>query len=85
MRVPCPRYYEELARVMDSPEVLERLSQLGLEEMSDYLSDYANMTINSPDDIQSLYNTLLGEVRVLSVIDLKPIKYFLITFCLIQV
>lgn len=77
MRVPCPRYYEELARVKDLPEVLETLSQLDLDEMSEYLSTHANMTIDNPDDVQSLYNTLLGEVGFL-ILDLHTLILYVV-------
>ncbi|KAG8263237.1 prostatic acid phosphatase-like [Homalodisca vitripennis] len=59
VRVPCARYYEELEAVKGSEEVRNYTSSL-----SDFyaaLSQHSGMTVSDPDDVQSIYNTLLAE------------------------
>uniref|UniRef100_A0A1B6MG81 Acid phosphatase n=1 Tax=Graphocephala atropunctata TaxID=36148 RepID=A0A1B6MG81_9HEMI len=59
VRVPCPRYYEELEAVRGSEKVAEHLGSLG--DLYKPLSQLTGMAISDPDDVQSLYNTLLAE------------------------
>lgn len=59
VRKTCPRYHEELERVLtvDAKKELEDNKVL-LEE----LTNLTGMAIKSPDDVQSLYSTLKAEV-----------------------
>jgi prostatic aicd phosphatase len=59
VRKTCPRYHEELKRVLaeDAKKELEDNKML-FEE----LSNATGMAIKTPDDVQSLYSTLKAEV-----------------------
>lgn len=59
VRKTCPRYHEEVERVLaeDAKKDIEDNKQL-FEE----LSNHTGMAIKTPDDIQSLYSTLKAEV-----------------------
>jgi prostatic aicd phosphatase len=60
VRKSCPRYYEELHRVMneDFKSDLERESK-----MMEELTNFTGIPIKTPDDVQSLYSTLKAEVE----------------------
>jgi prostatic aicd phosphatase len=59
VREACPRYHEELERVMreEVREDLERNANL-----FDELTKITGLSIRTPDDVQSLYSTLKAEV-----------------------
>jgi prostatic aicd phosphatase len=59
VRKTCPRYHEELERVLaeDAKNELED-NKILFEE----LSNATGMAIKTPDDVQSLYSTLKAEV-----------------------
>lgn len=61
VRQNCPRYHEELDRVMrediEVRKCFEKNAQLYRE-----LSSITGLNITTPDDIQSLYSTLKAEV-----------------------
>jgi hypothetical protein len=59
VRNPCPRYFEELERVMK-----EDLAQTFIDnaKLFEELSNVTGLSIKTPDDIQSLYSTLKAEV-----------------------
>lgn len=59
MRTPCPRYYEALKEVFESPELKQ--VQSDNEELYKELTELTGMDIKTPDDIQSLYSTLRAE------------------------
>lgn len=60
MRIPCPRYYELLDSLKKSEEVKAYLNTL--QGLYQSLSLHTGLTIKDPDDVQSLYNTMLSEV-----------------------
>lgn len=61
VRKNCPRYHEELERVMtEDSEVRRHADQFA--EMYEELSNITGLSIKTPDDIQSLYSTLKAEV-----------------------
>ncbi|XP_046387684.1 venom acid phosphatase Acph-1-like [Ischnura elegans] len=60
VRVPCPQYHYELDRVMKEEEKVVKI----MEENADLfkeLTEITGMPITTPEDVQSLYNTLLAE------------------------
>lgn len=60
VRIPCPRYHYELERVEREDENVKKV----MEENADLfkeLTGITGMNIATPDDVQSLYNTLLAE------------------------
>lgn len=59
VRTPCPRYYEALQEVFESPE-LKQLYRDN-EEMYNELTELTGQDIKTPEDIQSLYSTLRAE------------------------
>lgn len=59
VRTACPRYYEELERVMKDDVGAEIKSY---ENMMAALTNITGLKISTPDDVQSLYNTLKTEV-----------------------
>lgn len=59
VRTPCPRYYEALKEVFESPELKQ--VQNDYEEIYNELTELTGMEIRTPDDIQSLYSTLRAE------------------------
>jgi len=61
VRTPCPRYNEALDEVKKSAEVQKHLS--GLSELYQELSKHSGLTVQDPDDVQSLYSTLLAEAQ----------------------
>lgn len=59
VRTPCPRYYEALKEVFESPELKQVESDN--DELYNELTQLTGMDIKTPDDIQSLYSTLRAE------------------------
>lgn len=59
VRKTCPRYHEELERVLavDAKKDLEKNKAL-----LDELTNATGMAIKTPDDVQSLFSTLKAEV-----------------------
>lgn len=59
VRKSCPRYHEELERVLavDAKNEIEQNQQ-----MLNELSNITGLVIKTPDDVQSLYSTLKAEV-----------------------
>ena len=59
VRKDCPRYHEELERVLavDAKNELEENQQ-----MLNDLSNITGLVIKTPDDVQSLFSTLKAEV-----------------------
>lgn len=64
VRVSCPRYHEELQRVMKEDVGNEIKSY---EHMMNVLTNITGMKIETPDDVQSLYNTLRTEVNLIKI------------------
>lgn len=60
VRLGCPRYHEELERVMNE-DVGEEIKSF--ENMMRKLTNITGSKIETPDDVQSLFNTLKTEVR----------------------
>lgn len=61
VRTPCPRYYEALKEVFETPELKQ--VQSDNEELYKELTELTGMDIKTPDDIQSLYSTLRAETE----------------------
>lgn len=59
VRKSCPRYHEELERVLNEDVGNEIRSFNGLMKK---ISNITGMKISTPDDVQSLYSTLKAEV-----------------------
>ncbi|XP_015374834.1 PREDICTED: prostatic acid phosphatase-like [Diuraphis noxia] len=59
VRIDCPRYYEERQKIMNSNEVLKELNTYS--DLYSYLSKHTGLTIQDPDDVQSIYSTLKAE------------------------
>ncbi|CAI6369223.1 unnamed protein product [Macrosiphum euphorbiae] len=59
VRIDCPRYHEERQKIMNSSEVLEELNSYS--DLYSYLSNHTGLTIQDPDDVQSIYSTLKAE------------------------
>ncbi|KAK3925787.1 Prostatic acid phosphatase [Frankliniella fusca] len=59
VRVPCARYDELRAEVLQSPPVRALLQDQG--GLLSWLSEQTGMKIADPDDVQSLYSTLKAE------------------------
>lgn len=59
VRIPCPRYYEALEEVKKLPEVESYLKTL--HDTYKFLTEKSGMNITTPDDVQSLYSTMLAE------------------------
>ena len=60
VRTSCPRYYEELERVL-SEDVANEIKSY--EQMMKSLTNITGQKIETADDVQSLYNTLKTEVK----------------------
>lgn len=60
MRTACPRYFEALHETLDSPAVKAEVEPY--EHLYSELSELTGMNLTEPEDIQSLYLTLLAEV-----------------------
>lgn len=63
VRIYCPKYHEERQKIMNSTEVLEELNTYN--DLYGYLSNHTGLTIEDPDDVQSIYSTLKAEVDIL--------------------
>ncbi|XP_054267962.1 prostatic acid phosphatase-like [Macrosteles quadrilineatus] len=61
VRIPCPRYHEERDRLKSEGEVKSYLASLS--DLYKSLSLHSGLTVSDPDDVQSLYSTLLAEVQ----------------------
>lgn len=62
MRTPCPRYFEALGEILELPNVKAEIEPyIGM--LKD-LSLLTGMNITQPEDVQSLYLTLLAEVII---------------------
>jgi prostatic aicd phosphatase len=61
VRVKCPRYHEELQRVLDN-EVSDAINENS--QLLRNLSSITGLSIKTPDDVQSLFSTLQAEVSV---------------------
>lgn len=59
VRIPCPRYYEALEEAMKLPEVASYLTSL--HDLYKFLSEKSGLNVSTPDDVQSLYSTMLAE------------------------
>lgn len=59
VRTSCPRYHEELERVLKESEVKNVL--LDNKELLENLTKITGLDIKTPDDVQSLYSTLKAE------------------------
>lgn len=64
MRTPCPRYFEALSEVLELPNVKAEIEPY-LDMLSE-LSLLTGMNLTQPEDVQSLYLTLLAEVIIQS-------------------
>jgi prostatic aicd phosphatase len=60
VRVSCPRYHEELERVMKEDVANEIRYH---HHMMRKLTNITGLKIETPDDVQGLYNTLRTEVK----------------------
>lgn len=59
VRTPCPRYYEAVDEVLELPEVKKVLDEN--KQLFAELTEHTGLTIQTPDDVQSLYGTLRAE------------------------
>ncbi|XP_059227035.1 venom acid phosphatase Acph-1 [Stomoxys calcitrans] len=59
VRKPCPRYFEAFNEVMNTPEIKEEIKPH--EYLFPELTALTGMNITEPEDINSLYLTLLAE------------------------
>lgn len=59
VRTSCPRYHEELERVLKESEIKELMVDNA--ELFENLTKITGLKIESPDDVQSLYSTLKAE------------------------
>ncbi|XP_014094596.1 venom acid phosphatase Acph-1 isoform X1 [Bactrocera oleae] len=59
VRTPCPRYFEALSEVLELPNVKAEIEPY-LDMLSE-LSLLTGMNLTQPEDVQSLYLTLLAE------------------------
>lgn len=59
VRTPCPRYFEALHEVYELPEVKEEIAPYL--EMYKELALHSGLSFKEPEDVQSLYLTLLAE------------------------
>uniref|UniRef100_W8BS13 Venom acid phosphatase Acph-1 n=1 Tax=Ceratitis capitata TaxID=7213 RepID=W8BS13_CERCA len=59
VRTPCPRYFEALSEVLESPAVKAEIEPYT--GMLAELSALSGLNITTPEDVQSLYLTLLAE------------------------
>lgn len=58
VRVPCPRYHEEIDRILN--EVVTSVIQKN-KGLFEQLTNITGLNITTPDDVQSLYSTLKSE------------------------
>lgn len=59
VRTPCPRYYEALKEVFQLPEVRAEIDQY--ESLFQELTELTGLNVTTPEDVQSIYTTLLAE------------------------
>lgn len=59
VRQSCPRYHEELEKILQSDVKHELEGENAL--MLEKLSNITGLSIKTPDDVQSLYSTLKAE------------------------
>ncbi|BFF97117.1 venom acid phosphatase Acph-1 [Drosophila madeirensis] len=59
VRTPCPRYFEALHEVYDLPEVKQEVAPYL--DMYKELETHTGLSFKEPEDVQSLYLTLLAE------------------------
>jgi prostatic aicd phosphatase len=60
LRKSCPRYHEELDRVL----TVDVKDEIELDrKMMEYLSLQTGLSVKTPDDVQSIYSTLKAEVN----------------------
>ncbi|KAL7734385.1 hypothetical protein ACLKA6_010718 [Drosophila palustris] len=59
VRTPCPRYFEALHEVYEKPEVKAEIAPYL--DMFKELASHTGLSFNEPEDVQSLYLTLLAE------------------------
>lgn len=59
VRTSCPRYHEELERVLNEGEIKQIMERS--KSLFDELTNITELSIKSPDDVQSLYSTLKAE------------------------
>ncbi|XP_017957903.1 venom acid phosphatase Acph-1 [Drosophila navojoa] len=59
VRTPCPRYFEALHEVYELPEVKKEIEPYL--DMFKELAAHTGLSFNEPEDVQSLYLTLLAE------------------------
>lgn len=60
VRKSCPRYHEELERVLTVDASDEIAAN---RELMEYLSLQTGLKVNTPDDVQSIFSTLKAEVN----------------------
>ncbi|KAG5676091.1 hypothetical protein PVAND_005945 [Polypedilum vanderplanki] len=73
VRKPCPRYHEELVRVMQE-DISDELKKNA--NLFDELTNITGLHIQTPDDIQSLYSTLKAEKEFGLVLPKWTLDYF---------
>ncbi len=61
VRTPCPRYYEALEEVFESPELQQ--VQRDNQQLYKELTHFSGMDIKRPEDVESLYSTLRAETE----------------------
>lgn len=61
VRTPCPRYYEELHKILKDKEPQEIISKY--KEVFENLTTITGDKVEDPEDAQNLYSTLLAEVQ----------------------
>uniref|UniRef100_A0A336L3V8 CSON004417 protein n=1 Tax=Culicoides sonorensis TaxID=179676 RepID=A0A336L3V8_CULSO len=59
VRTSCPRYHEELERVLNSGDIKQIMERN--KPLFDELTNITGLHIKTPDDVQSLYSTLKAE------------------------
>jgi len=59
VRKPCPRYFEALNEVYELPDVKAEIAPYL--EMFKELEEHTGLSFKEPEDVQSLYLTLLAE------------------------
>lgn len=59
VRTSCPRYHEEVERVLNDGEIKQILERN--KSLFEELTNITDLSIKTPDDVQSLYSTLKAE------------------------
>lgn len=78
VRGNCPRYHEELERILAEEEAVKRTMDDN-SQLFEQLSNITGLSIKTPDDVQSLYSTLKAEVSNADIIG-KSLLTFLLFF-----